>query len=104
VLTHTTSGVTKGVFEDYLDGQSDGTEVAIGILAVDVKTDSAGGIVFGSQSLPEQGVKAKTAPMYYKGTFRCGDLTGLDAAAVVDFKGRMLYGAVTDAEGILHIG
>ena len=104
VTVHTTPGVTKGVYEDYLDGQSDGTEVAVGILAVDVITDSDGRIVNGGQATPEHGAKYETVPMYYKGTFSVGDLTGLDAAAVTDMQGRMLYGAVTDAEGIIHIG
>ena len=103
VTVHTTPGITKGVYEDNLDGQSDGTQIAIGILAVDVVTDYDGRIVLGGQATSEHGQKLPTAPMYYKGTFRCGDLTGLDAAGVTDM-GRMLYGAFSDAEGILHIG
>lgn len=91
----------SGKFDAYADAGAGGLDTARVILKYDCKTDGDGNIWLGDtigdliEALP-------VAPVYYTGDFRKGDLTGLTAAAVADL-GRLIKGAVSDNEAILHL-
>jgi hypothetical protein len=93
----TSSGKAKA----YTDANTDGSGVAIGFLVYDIVVDASGNIVYGPSGATADLTRGfeKTAPVYWKGTFLESDLTGLDAAAVTDLKGREIgvgvYKAVT---------
>jgi hypothetical protein len=76
----------------YVDANTDGTGVAIGFLVYDIVVDSSGNIVFGPSGATADLTRGfeKTAPVYWKGNFLQSDLTGLDANAITDLKGRAL--------------
>ncbi len=100
-LTHSTIGQALGTYKAYNDNNTDGTQHAKGILRYDCATDSSGNITFGTASGggPFQQT-SKSAPVFVTGSFRTEDLTGLDAAAVVDL-GRLTEGTITS--GILRM-
>jgi len=81
----------------YVDANSDGTQVARGILQYAITTDGSGKVTIAN----EKGVTYDSAPVYLAGTFRTTELTGLDAAGVADL-GRIVAGSVAD--GALRIG
>ncbi len=84
----TASGKAKA----YTDANTDGSGVAIGFLVYDIVVDSSGNIVYGPSGATADLTRGfeKTAPVYWKGNFLQSDLTGLDAAAITDMKGRAL--------------
>ena len=72
VLGYASSGADSGKFKPYNDSNSDGSEVAVGVLSEDVLTDEFGN---GSEAVIIRG----------KGITLFKDkLIGLDAAAIVD--------------------
>lgn len=92
-----------GLWGAYNNALSNGLEVARGIAMFDFKTTSAGKVqLISGSDVPEWLENFELTPIYIKGYFRVGDLTCLDAAAVVDL-GKMIQLAATDAEGILAI-
>lgn len=100
-ITNTTIGRTANTFKAYSDGNSDGSEVARGILPWAIVTDAQGKITIGGGSTGnEWGSKQDSIPIYVGGYFKTAELTGLDAAAVVDL-GRLVEGVL--ATGVLKI-
>ncbi len=63
----------SGLAVAYDDSAVDGSEVAVGILAVDADPATEG--------------RAIPVPMYIRGQFTASKLTGLDAAAIADLHG-----------------
>jgi len=63
----------SGLAAEYDDSANDGTEVAVGILAVDADPVTEG--------------RAIPVPMYIGGQFVEANLTGLDAGAIADLHG-----------------
>lgn len=70
----------SGLYGAYNDGNSDGTEVASGVLASAVNSSSTG------QNRPVD------SPMHIGGAFYEDQLVGVDAAAIVDLKARSVPG------------
>jgi hypothetical protein len=100
-VTHTTNGVASGALEPYNSANSDGSQIPIGILAVEVATDPQGNVTFGP--LPNGngfGAVRHVAPVAIAGYFQTSDLTGLDANAVSKL-GRLIDG--TTSSGVLCV-
>ena len=80
---------------------------AVALLEYDVATDAAGNVTFGLQSGSEWGQAYYSAPCYLNGDFNAADLTGLDANALKQFRGRLISGTYTSSgaitSGIVHI-
>lgn len=97
-VAHTTPGAyAGGFFTNYNDSLSDGTQTARSLLEYDTVVDeygrhTVGGGEFGEFSL--------CAPVYITGHFRTADLTGIDAAAVVDL-GRLVRGTTLSDVGTI---
>jgi hypothetical protein len=92
---------TPGVFGVYGDAGAGGLDTARCLLHYDCQTDADGKVTLSptaSQGGGEHLEKLEGAPAYFKGTFRCQDLTGLTADAVADL-GRLIQGTFSD--GIL---
>jgi hypothetical protein len=85
---------TPGEFKAYATGNADGSETAKAILAYDVVTDASKNITVSGWG--EWGVTRKTCPAFISGYFKTTELTGLDAAGMVDFGGHMVSGTVAD--------
>lgn len=101
-IVHSTTGSTGGAFGTYASGNSDGTQLAEAILAIDCVVDAAGYASFSSSGAGGLwGEKALTVPAYYAGDFNVADLIGLDANAVTVMKGRYVIGSLS-AGGIFH--
>lgn len=98
----TTAGVRNLLWGAYSDAATDGRQTARAIAQYDFRTDNAGRVVFAtSGSAPEYGQYHQTAPAWIgPAHFKTADLTGLDAAAVVDL-GALISGTTTD--GILAV-
>jgi hypothetical protein len=100
-VARTTRGVPAGgYFDAYADANTDGTQTAKAILEQGVTTQPDGTI------LDEFGGGLKYASAFFAGTFRCSELTGLDAAGVADL-GRLISGntaALTAATTYLRMG
>lgn len=101
-IANTTSGVTANTYANYVDANSDGTQAARCILAVDCVTDGAGNVTLGTvaANAGERGYTEKYATAYFAGIFLTTELTGLDAAGVADL-GRLWSG--TAASGVLSM-
>jgi hypothetical protein len=100
-LTHAITGQALGTYKAYVDGNSDGSQSAKGVLEFNCVTNSTGDITLGSQAGGGPfGQTQKAVPMFIGGTFYTSELTGLDAAAVTDL-GRLLEGTTTN--GILQM-
>jgi hypothetical protein len=68
-----------------------GLETAVGILGTDLTTDSSGNMYLGTSSTPTSlNPPVNSTHMFVAGTFNTSDLTGYDAAALVDLGGRTL--------------
>jgi hypothetical protein len=96
---------TPGTFGVYADAGAGGLGVARGILAYDVQTDAAGLITYSSTASQvggEHGQQSVSTPMYVRGFFDPAELVGLDAAALADMSGRIVYGDIT--AGCIGIG
>jgi hypothetical protein len=99
---HTTTGRSAGTFGVYADANSDGSGDAQFIMKYTVSSDSAGNIYFAPTAASEWGQSYPCCPAYYKGSFRSEELTGLDAAALVNLNGRLVSGSLSS--GVVHIG
>lgn len=75
----------------YVDANVDGTGVAVGFLMISIITDASGNIFYGDSAVAnETNPPHETAPFWQSGIFDTADLTGYDAAALADLKGRVL--------------
>jgi len=103
--THAASGVAvsgaamtgTGMYGVYADANADGTGVAKCLLKHAVATDTSGQISLGTSSTGgPQGEKSLDTPAYFGGSFKCSELTGLDAAALADLQAHLMHGGITD--------
>lgn len=79
---------SDGLLIAYNDSLTNGGEVAKGILMYTIKTNSSGQVFFSdSTDASELNPPHQTAPYWQSGIFDTGDLTGYDAAALVDLNG-----------------
>jgi hypothetical protein len=80
----------------YASGNSDGSQTAVGLLAIDASTDNQGRVTYSASSSAgdEHGQYQASAPLYYKGEFKTADLTGLDSGAVTAL-GRLIAGSIS---------
>jgi len=101
-IAHTTPGALQYSYMAYASGNSDGSQTAVGILALDASTDNQGRVTYSAASSAgdEHGQFQASAPMYYKGEFRTSDLAGLDSGAVTAL-GRLIAGSL--ASGVLSL-
>jgi hypothetical protein len=90
-VAHTTIGRSAKTFDAYADTTA--TDPARVVLEYDVTTDAAGNVQYNDAAGVSGGQAFATA--YYCGAFHTGDLTGLDAGAVVDMGGHLVAGTVT---------
>jgi hypothetical protein len=92
-VTQTTPGISAGTYAPYVDGASNGTQVARVILAYSCVADEVGAITL----VGEHGQTHLNAPVYVGGgaIFRTQDLTGLDAAGVADMGAVVIHGDLT---------
>ncbi len=88
---------TPGTYKAYANGNSDGSELAKGLLRYGC-TVASGVITIAN----EQGVTQVAAPMFTRGIFKTTDLTGLDAAGLADLSGNLVSGTIAD--GIIQFG
>lgn len=89
-VVHTTTGVgPNGVYAPYASGNTDGTGSPKVILQYPCVANADGSIQV-SAEVP--GFSELVVPAYYRGTFRCEELVGLDAAAVVSLGGHLAGG------------
>lgn len=89
---------TQGTFKAYASGNADGSQNPKAILVFDVTTNASGEWAYGEFGETRPGV-----PVYYAGTFKTEDLTGLDATALTNApQWRLAEGTV--ASGILRLG
>lgn len=100
---HTTTGrMVGGGWKAYNDANSDGSEVAKGVLQYDTVVDNWGQHLSGGG---EWGSHDLSASIYISGYFRTADLTGLDANGIADL-GRIVEGSastLTNVGTILRI-
>jgi hypothetical protein len=82
---------SDGKLYAYVDATT-AVSAAVGILKQSIKTDASGNVFFSTSSATAaiDNPPALTAPVAVHGTYRTSDLTGYDAAALVDLKGRTL--------------
>src|SRR5882672_3715158 len=86
-IAQTTTGVLNvGTFAAFAHGNSDGTQVAKGLLMYPCTVDASGNITF-STEIPR--LTENAAPIYWAGAFRSEELVGLPTAGqmAVDFPG-----------------
>jgi hypothetical protein len=88
---------TAGEYAAYVDTTA--TDPAKAILEYDVTTDGSKNITI--SGFGELGVTRKTCPAFVSGFFRTTELTGLDAAALVNLGAHLISGTVAD--GVLCI-
>lgn len=83
---------TPGIFRPYLAGNSDGSQVARGILQYACVVDASGNTTLAG----EFGQTQMGVPMYIGGgsVFNTAELTGLDAAAVTALGASLIEGTV----------
>lgn len=88
---------TPGTYGVYADAGTGGLGVAKCILKYACAVDGSGNITFGTAATGGQfGETYKTAPAYFGGTFKTTELTGIDAAALLDLAGSLMYGSIAD--------
>jgi len=80
-----------GTYKQYTAVATDGSQIPKVILAYAASTDASGNITYGGQDFGET---RKSVPAFISGTFRCEDLSGLDANALTLMAGRLLNGTV----------
>lgn len=80
-----------GLYQAYADAAADGSQTALCILQYACSTDASSNITIEG----EWGVTRKEAPVWVAGYFATEDLTGLDAAGVVDLGGSVIVGNTT---------
>ncbi|MBS1716460.1 MAG: hypothetical protein JSS72_01860 [Armatimonadetes bacterium] len=89
------AGVANSKWAPYVASNTDGTQIAKGILAIDVQTDQFGKNQYAGGLHPMPSV-----PVYYAGCFHTTSLFGLDSGAVSQL-GRLISGVLAD--GILKL-
>lgn len=90
-IAHTTPGrATGGLYRAYDDSQSDGTNIAKGVLVYPTTVTPDGRHYTGTDPT---GLATWCSSFFISGWFRTADLVGLDAAGVADL-GRIVEGAV----------
>lgn len=95
-VAETTAGVPPaGTFGAYATANADGTGVARAILKYACR------VVNGAIYVGSQGEARNDAPAFFSGTFRCEELTGLDADALTDLGARLLTG--TTSSGVVRL-
>ncbi len=96
-VVHTTPGTngTKGTFTKYVYSNTDGSQLAKGILQYACTVDAQGNITLTG----EWGQTTKAAPVYMGGFFQTSELVGLDDNAVAQLGGAIVEGTL--ASGIL---
>ncbi len=100
-VTHTTLGVANGAMEPYVSSNTDGSQTPVGLLAVEVATDTQGNVTYGPLPIGNGfGAVRHVAPIAISGYFQTGDLTGLDSNAVSKL-GRLIDG--TTSAGVLCV-
>jgi hypothetical protein len=94
---------TPGTFKAYASGNADGSQNPKAILEYPCATDASGNITVGSAAGAQSyTVTSKSCPVFFRGTFSCAELTGLDATAITNSGGwRLLNGSVTS--GVLDL-
>lgn len=98
---HTTVGVANGAMEPYASGNSDGSQTPVGVLVVEVSTDTQGNVTYGPLPIGNGfGAVRHVAPIAISGYFNTADLTGLDTNAVSKL-GRLIEG--TTSAGVLCV-
>jgi hypothetical protein len=70
------------------------------ILEYQATTNAVGGVALGANATQEHGETNETVSAFYGGDFQLADITGLDAKALNDLRGRIIAGAV-GGSGIL---
>jgi hypothetical protein len=78
-------------YNAYVDANSDGTNVARGILQYSITVDDAGNITMSV----DRSFTETTTPMWFQGIFLSTDLTGLDANGLADLQGWVVNGTIT---------
>lgn len=96
-----TLGRTANTYGIYVGGSA--TDPAKCLLEYACVTDSAGNVSFGAQAYTGEGSMQPSAPAWFGGVFKVGDITGLDAGALVDMGARLESGAVTDSAAVILI-
>lgn len=92
---------TGGLWNTYDDAQTNGRQVAKGILPYAITTDASGNISISGTGTGDEHFSEKThIDIWITGYFLTSELTGLDAAGVADL-GRLVSGTVAD--GVLAI-
>lgn len=100
-VAHTTVGVANGSVNAYNSGNSDGTEIPIGIAQVTATTDIFGNSFYGTQGSGMEFQQSKlTTPILIRGYFNTSTLVGLDSNAVSKF-GRLVSGTLSN--GVLEV-
>jgi hypothetical protein len=89
---------TPGKFAAYATGAADGTQTAKAILRY-ACTVASGVITIATE---QPGVTPSSVTAFYRGVFRCEQLTGLDAPGLEDLNGALILGTLTT--GIVRIG
>lgn len=98
VIAHTTSGAPAGgYFAAYNDANSDGTQTMVGINKYPILSVNLQGLIQAGGFWDSD----RSVPMYISGTFTATDLTGLDAAGIVDMKARTLYNTTLSSSDCL---
>lgn len=97
VFVHTTTGrIVGGGYSNYVDANSDGTNIAKCILKYDTVVDTLGRSYAGGAQL---GSWDYNSIAYFGGYFRTADLTGLDAAGIADL-GKIVRGSASNLTGL----
>jgi len=90
-------------FKPYASGNTDGSQVAKGLLQYDCSTDTQARVTVGGSDYSEQ---QRAVPIIVSGTFKTADLTGIDATSVGNL-GRLISGStslLTDSGTLLRMG
>lgn len=88
---------SDGKLYAYNDAQTDGTQTAVALSMYDVKTDSSGNHYLSTSDASPTSINPPLAnvPVWIAGVFDTAQMTGWDAAALADFKGRTYGGIAT---------
>jgi hypothetical protein len=87
------SGASAGTYAAYSSAATNGAQTPKLILAYAVASDASNNVTIGQAN--DQGLTYPYALAYKGGTFKCEDLTGLDANAVTVMQARILRGTVS---------
>jgi len=96
-IAHTTTGrIVGGHYKEYSDAASDGSQIARCVLKYDTFVDNQGRVYAGGA---QNGSRDYNAVAYFGGYFRTADLTGLDAAGIVDL-GKIVHGTIATISSV----